>query len=620
MNEDEASVGGSRGAHFSGTGFGAAASGPPEPGLPVRDCWSLCQVRGTAFGLMLDRMRDGIVLQDMSARIEWVNPACEAMFGWTLSEMLGRKPQEFLLPPERRPSPEAIEAFRYEPGRSLFTQLEISENLRSDGSRFWNQQSFSIIDMGPGDANKKVVITCRDVTEQVLSERNLQKARAELEYAAHHDALTGLANRKRLGDFMQDPRIRAEIARGRLGVLQVDIDKFKDINDTLGHAAGDATLRQVAQALRVACEERDLACRTGGDEFLLILPGAPSREALLARATALQRALRAPLMIASRAVQVGVSIGASLAEPHRQTDAAELLQMADQALYAAKDRGRDRIVLYDARLGRQHQDQQRLASELGQALAENQFDVFLQPQLDLGQNRITGFEALLRWHHPSRGTLVPPVFLAAAEKNGCLADIEYVSMNLALDALAALRRQGHDGIDLSINVSSTILADVNYPGLLDWALQSRGIPPGRVCIEILETTILDDSGLDVRMAMDRLKRLGVQVALDDFGTGYAGLAHMSTFDIDAIKLDRSMVSRLEDDPRNRMIVRSIIRLCKRLDVQVVAEGVETPGQLDILRRSQCPVIQGYGLARPMPLADAMDWLVDADHRPEEILA
>ncbi len=161
---------------------------------------------------------------------------------------------------------------------------------------------------------------------------------------------------------------------------------------------------------------------------------------------------------------------------------------------------------------------------------------------------------------------------------------------------------------MSINVSSSILADVNYPGLLDWGLQSRGISPSCICVEILETTILDDSTLDVVTAIDRLKRLGVRVALDDFGTGYAGLAHMSAFDIDAIKLDRSMIARLENDPRNRIIIRSIIRLGMLLNMKVVAEGVETQGQLEILRRAQCPLIQGYGLARPMPVAATIEWM------------
>jgi EAL domain-containing protein (putative c-di-GMP-specific phosphodiesterase class I) len=289
-----------------------------------------------------------------------------------------------------------------------------------------------------------------------------------------------------------------------------------------------------------------------------------------------------------------------------------LIQRADQALYAAKREGRNQVMCYAEALGQEQKIQQRLAQDLKTAVADNQFEIHLQPQLHLGQNKITACEALLRWNHPTRGLLPPTDFLAAAERNGLLTEIDYISMNLSLDALVELRRSGFHELGLAINVSSSILSDVNYPGLLDWALQSRGIEPGAIYVEILETTILDDSGMDVVAAVDRLKRLGVRVALDDFGTGYAGLAHMSAFDIDAIKLDRSMIARLEDDPRNRIIIRSIIRLGMLLNLKVVAEGVEKYGQLEILQRTHCPMIQGFGLARPMCVQDTIEWLEQAE--------
>ena len=573
----------------------------------VKNCLERCGADNAAFGLILSRMRDGIVLQDIQARIEWINPACEAMYGWTLEEVRGRRPQEFVLPPEARLSPDRLEAFRYELDRSIFNNFEISQHMRRDGTRFWNQQNFAVIDMGPGDDQKKVVITCRDVTEQVNTEKTLRQAQVDLEHAAHHDALTGLANRKKLTEFLQADEVMAHLERHEIGVLQIDIDKFKDINDTMGHAAGDATLCHVAAALRANSGPQDLACRTGGDEFLLICLPLESEHDLMQRAEQLRRAIEAPLTWTSQVIRVGASIGASVPNASNATGET-LLQMADQALYAAKGKGRNQVVFYTEHLGREQKKLQQLARDLKDAVAENQFEIYLQPQMHLGLNKITGCEALLRWNHPKHGVIPPPAFLPAAEKNSLLAEIDYLSMNLALDALVKLRDAGMDALCMSINVSSSILADVNYPGLLDWALQARGISPERICVEILETTILDDSGLDVVTAIDRLKRLGVRVALDDFGTGYAGLAHMSAFDIDAIKLDRSMISRLEDDPRNRIIIRSIIRLGMLLNMNVVAEGVETPGQLDILRRTNCPLIQGFGLARPMQVANMIEWM------------
>jgi len=559
------------------------------------------------FGLILNRVRDGVVLQDIHGRIEWANPACEAMYGWPLSEMRARHPLHFLIPPEDRPSPEQVKQFRYDPDSALFRQFKISQHMRRDGSRFWNQQNFALLDMGPGDSDKKVVVTCRDVTDQVHTETALRQVQVDLEHAAHHDDLTGLANRKKLSRFLATTTARARIARHEIGVLQLDIDKFKDINDTLGHAAGDATLVHVAQALRANSAPQDLVCRTGGDEFLLICPGISSRDQLMDRAEALRAAIQTPLTWSSQMIEVGTSIGASLPEAP-DTSGEALIQMADQALYAAKDQGRGQVVLYTPHIGQAQKSQIRMARDLQIAVASEQFEIHLQPQLSLSQNRIVGCEALLRWAHPERGLLLPGEFLIAAERNSVLAEIDYISMNLALDALVQLRDAGFGGLRLAINVSSSILADVNYPGLLDWALQSRGIVPSDVCVEILETTIFERTGLDVTTAINRLKHLGVRVALDDFGTGYAGLAHMAAFDVDAIKLDRSMISRLETDPRNRAVVRSIIRLSALLGMQVVAEGVETQSQLDILRRTSCPLIQGFGLAHPMPVEDMIGWL------------
>jgi EAL domain-containing protein (putative c-di-GMP-specific phosphodiesterase class I) len=292
-----------------------------------------------------------------------------------------------------------------------------------------------------------------------------------------------------------------------------------------------------------------------------------------------------------------------------------MIQHADTALYAAKARGRGRVMQYTADLGQAQRARQTLVRDLREAVACDQFEIHLQPQLCLNSGRIRGCEALIRWRHPRRGLLAPAAFLEAADGLGLLAEIDYLSMTMALDALRTLIEAGFGHLTMSINVSAAILADINYPGLLDWALQSRGLRPDQICVEVLETTILDGSGADVVSAVARLKRLGVRVALDDFGTGYAGLAHMASFEVDAIKLDRSMIARLDHDPRNRVIVRAIIRLCRLLDMSVVAEGVETADQLAILRRAHCPVIQGFGLARPMPLDVLIDWLAANDPLP-----
>ena len=566
--------------------------------------WNYIQ---SLLGPVLAHTRDAIVVQDIRGHIEWMNPAAEAMFGWPLSEVRGRKPHGFILPPDLRPSADYLDSFQYDLGSSLFDRYTLAEHQRRDGSRFWNQQSFSVMDFGPSHSQKRIVITCRDVTDQVITEEALRRVQVDLQYAAYHDDLTGLANRKRLSEYLASDLVSDHTKRGDIGVLQVDIDKFKDINDTMGHAAGDASLLHIASALRTARGRHDLVCRIGGDEFLLICLDVDDHDTLMARAERLLHDIAKPFPWKDQTIAIGVSIGASLCISSDCTGEV-LIQQADQALYAAKNRGRGQVVFYTEELGRAQKAQQKLARDLKGGVVEGQFEIHLQPQLRLSDNRVTGCEALLRWNHPTQGQLAPGAFLDAAGKTGLMAEVDYISMNLALDALVALRENGFPDMCMSINVSCEILADSNYPGLLDWALQSRGLPASSVCVEILETTILEGGDLDVVTAVDRLKRLGVRVALDDFGTGYAGLAHMSAFDIDAIKLDRSMIGRLEHDARNRVIIRSIIRLCALLNMKVIAEGVETTAQLNMLRRAKCPLIQGFGLARPMSVDAMIDWL------------
>lgn len=558
-------------------------------------------------GLILDHVSDGVVLLDMRGRVVWMNPAIERMMGWRLEEVKGGNPQTYMLPPHLRPSKAELEAFRYRPDSSLFTGYRITQHMRRDGTLFWNQQSHSMIDLGPDPSQKLVVVTCRDISEQVRTQEALEKVRVELEHAAGHDDLTGLGNRKRLADFMASARVKKHLAAGHVGVLQLDLDKFKEINDTLGHDAGDVVLRHVADAVRAHARPGDLGCRMGGDEFLLICVDVRAREPLLARAELILRAASAPVLWKDQKMQVGVSIGATLSSPG-DTNGHCLIQQADQALYSSKSGGRGRVTLYNEHLGRRYTARNMLTRDLHRAVEQAQFGVHLQPILDLQTDQIVGCEALLRWQHPERGLLAPHAFFAAAGQAQLLTQIDYLSMNAALDALCDLRAAGFRDMTMAINVSSSILADANYPGLLNWAMQSRDLPRSSICVEILETAILNQSEIDVFTAVEQLRRIGVRVALDDFGTGYAGLAHMSALEVDEIKLDRAMISRLESDPRTRVITRAIIRLCALLGMDVVAEGVETQGQLDILRRAKCPRVQGYGLARPMATADMIDWL------------
>ncbi|MFD0858814.1 putative bifunctional diguanylate cyclase/phosphodiesterase [Roseovarius aquimarinus] len=580
----------------------------PAPGTPRG------LAEGHLSGLILDHARDGIALLDMRGRLLWMNPALERMLGWTLDEARGRNPAELISPPGAGPTPEALARFRYDPASSLFAKYRVTRHMRRDGTLFWNQQSHALIDLGPAETQKMVVVTCRDISDEVEVQTALRSAKDDLEHAAHHDDLTGLGNRKKLSRFLRSAPARASLRGARMGVLQLDLDRFKQINDTLGHDAGDAVLRHVAGALSRSIEAGDLACRMGGDEFVLICTDVPDRARLVRRAEDVLAQAARPLHWRGQTILPGVSIGASMpggdrdAETGEALDGEALIRQADLALYSAKAAGRGRAALYSPALGRRHRAEQALARDLKDAVEEGQFCVHLQPIAEVETGRITGCEALLRWAHPARGLLPPASFLPAADSAQLLSEIDYLAMNAALDALAELRAAGFADLTMSLNVSTSILVDADYPALLDWALQTRGLPSAAVCIEVLETTMQNRAGHDVTGAMTRLRALGMRVALDDFGTGYAGFAHMSAVEIDAIKLDRTMIRRLGQDPRARVITRALIRLCGVLGMDVIASGVETEEQLGILRRAGCPQVQGYGLARPMALPDLAEWL------------
>ncbi len=560
------------------------------------------------YSMMIAHARDGMVLQNLEGKILAVNPAYEAMFGYRADELIGRNPLEFAVPEDQRPDAETIAAFRYTPDSPIFESYEMIENLRADGTRFWNQLSFGMIGAEETGSEPMVVVSCRDVSTQVSTELALRDAKTQIEYSANHDDLTGLSNRKRLLEFLNSDIISALMQRGSVGLLQIDLHNFKQINDTLGHEAGDAVLRQIATQLRGIAKGGNLACRIGGDEFVLVLLNVPAPEALMIAAKTLAGKFNEPLVWEDHPVHVSVKIGASMSSP--DVDGDMLIQQAEQALYRAKAIGTEPVLLYTEELGRTLVLHQQQIADLRVALLEDQFVVYLQPQLNLRSGEVIGFEALIRWKHPTRGILVPGAFLSAAEQANILADIDYISMNHSLDALASLRRAGFADLKMSINVSGSILGDINYPNLLDWAIQSRDIPVESICVEILETTILENGDMDISNAVEKLSNMGIEVALDDFGTGYAGLAHMAKLEVDTIKLDRSMIMRLDRDPRNKTIIRAITELCADLGVNVVAEGVETQEQLDLLYQINCPVIQGYGLARPMPLVDVEGWLRD----------
>ena len=430
------------------------------------------------------------------------------------------------------------------------------------------------------------VTTYEDVTERRAAEQRLA-------HMARHDALTELPNRLLLSEHMPQALARAS-RNGGLAVLCLDLDRFKAVNDALGHAAGDALLRAVSQRLRDCTREIDLIVRLGGDEFAIVQEAPAQLTDAVALARRLIEVLSAPFDLDGQQVVIGTSIGIALSEDGQARPEA-LLKCADLALYRAKAEGRGTFCLFEAEMDALIQVRRALELDLRHALAGGQLELFYQPLVHAGDGSISGFEALLRWRHPERGLVSPAIFIPVAEEIGLI------------DAIGAwaLRRACRDAAGwpgtrkVAVNLSpaqfrgGTLVEDVAN------ALAASGLPPGRLELEITESVMLQDDD-SVLATLHGLRALGVRIAMDDFGTGYSSLSYLRRFPFDKLKIDQSFVRGMDDRGDCLAIVRAVIGLGRSLGMAVNAEGVETPEQLAALRAEGCNELQGYLFSRPRP--------------------
>jgi diguanylate cyclase (GGDEF)-like protein len=436
-----------------------------------------------------------------------------------------------------------------------------------------------------------------DVTEHKRAERRVH-------HLAHHDELTGLANRRGLQQRLDEAVARSRRRSDLLALILVDLDHFKDVNDRVGHDGGDEVLREVAGRLRRAGRASDTIARLGGDEFAILadgLRGPLDADRIVAR---LVEAARAPVRCAGQAVHPTVSAGVALF-PSDADHAADLLRHADLALYRAKELGPGRWRFYDDRLRVQAQRRRTLESELRGALDRSELTVFYQPIIGLAGEAEISFEALLRWRHPERGLLTPAEFLAVAEETGLVVPIgELVLRRAAEDARRFAEAGGRLG-RMAVNVARLQLLNGDLDGLVAAALHDTGLPPENLEIEVTESVFLGRNAGDAGDALRRLRAQGVGIVLDDFGTGYASLTHLRRLPLDKLKIDRSFVGDLGRRSDTALIVRTIIELGRRLGLRVVAEGVETAAQLAFLRAHGCHAAQGYLIAPPAPAVELL---------------
>jgi diguanylate cyclase (GGDEF)-like protein/PAS domain S-box-containing protein len=547
----------------------------------------------------VDTSPAAMIMLDPEARVRLWNPAAERLFGWTQSEVYGQVAPH--IPPERRDAFTKLLAQIAE-GEPLVEHEEV--RMTRDGARRHVAISTAVM-RAPDGAVTGFLGMLSDISERKTMENRLREL-------AHRDALTGLANRVLLTDRLDEAMERLAGTDRNVALLLLDLDGFKAVNDSFGHAVGDELLVAVASRLVSCLRFQDLAARLGGDEFAILLEPVDAQEVVRVGERILE-ALAAPIELRRAQVVVTASIGIAHGNAERNTQ--DLLRDADVAMYMAKGQGKNRLVVFHPSMQERVVTRLRLENELRQAVHAEQFELHYQPLVNLDTQRIVGVEALVRWHHPERGLLLPAEFIPVAEETGLIVPIG--RWILAEACRQAAQWQSADPahlISIGVNLSPRQLHDTELVEAAAAALVDAGLAASALTIEITENLLLGDSSLaEARLA--QLRAMGIRIAVDDFGTGYSSLAYLRRLPVDILKIDRSFVAPLPDGPRPAALVRSIIDLAAALDVDTVAEGVENAEQAAILNSLGCHVAQGYYFGYPQPAA-GIDRLIHAAVRGE----
>jgi diguanylate cyclase (GGDEF)-like protein len=421
----------------------------------------------------------------------------------------------------------------------------------------------------------------------------------QMEFQANHDPLTQLPNRTLLQDRLGHALARAQRSHRQLAVLFIDLDHFKRINDSLGHAAGDSLLRVVAERLQTCVREEDTVARLGGDEFVILLEELPHGELATRVARQVIQALSPPFRVAGHEFFITSSIGISVF-PKDGEDAQTLLKQADTAMYRAKEQGRNTFQFYTAALNVAILARLNLEHDLRYALERAELRLHYQPQVDLACHRVIGVEALLRWQHPQRGLVSPSEFIPLAEDTGLILPIGEWVLRTACAQGKAWQDQGLGPLRVAVNLSARQFLQLELPAVVAETLQESGLPAACLELEITESLLMHD--LDGAIGTLRgLKAMGVQLALDDFGTGYSSLSYLKRFPLDRLKIDRSFVGDITSAADEAAIALAVIALAHSMRLQVLAEGVETATQLAVLQSGGCQQMQGFYFSRPLPV-------------------
>jgi len=452
---------------------------------------------------------------------------------------------------------------------------------------------------------------CIGMIASLLEEerQSAELAANEIEHLAYHDALTGLPNRPLFLDRTIVALANANRAGHKLGVLFLDLDRFKDINDSLGHTVGDALLKSVAERIRRCVREGDTVARFGGDEFTLLIPKIDYVEDAAKIAQKVIETLKIPFEILDRELFITTSVGVSI-YPNDGIDSETLIRNADTAMYRAKDQGRDNYQLYAPAMNVRALERLALENMLRKALHNEELVLHYQPLIDARTRMITGVEALIRWEHPELGLLYPASFISVAELSGLILPIEQWVLRTACRQIRYWQRKIVHDMTISVNLSARQFQQPDLAEQIRVVVEDCGIQPSTLQVEITESNAMQNADNTIHILRD-LKSAGIRIAMDDFGTGYSSLNYLKRFPIDTLKLDRMFVNDVATDPIDAAIVSSVIDMAHSLSLKVVAEGVETDAQVDFLTRQQCDVLQGYLFGTPRTAEEMELMLLDA---------
>ena len=554
------------------------------------------------LSLAVEQSPAAVVITNLDAAIEYVNPRFSQITGYSLEEVRGQNPRILqsgeLLPELYRTLWQTLVAGKVWHGEF--------QNRRKDGSHFWERASISPLRNAQGQVTHYIAVK-EDITVQKRNEE-------QLIYQATHDELTGLANRTLLKDLLEQSIHYAHRSGRMVAVLLLDLDRFKLVNDSLGHGAGDELLVAVAQRLKAIVREADTVARFGGDEFVVLLTEVASAEDVRKVAGNILRQLALPQCIEQRELTVTASLGISF-YPDDGGDSATLIRNADIAMYQAKREGSS-FSCYSTEMNARLLHTLEMETALRQALDPCQFCLVYQPKVDLFSGSIVGCEALIRWKHPQRGLVSPAEFIPLAEETGLIVPIGRWALQEACRQSMAWQAAGLPPLSVAVNLSARQFRTGDLLQTVREALETSGLQPSLLDLELTESMIMDDPR-SAEAAMRSLKQLGVSLSLDDFGTGYSSLNYLRRFPVDSLKIDRSFIQDVVADPSGASVVTSVIAIAHNLGISAIAEGVETAAQLEFLAASGCDLLQGYLFSRPVPADDFAELVRQKRQLPPE---